>query len=177
MSAVSLTVAAPLLAVLAAATLCDLRTRRIPNGLTFGGAALGLLINAATLGASALGLAALGFGICLACMLPFYLRGGMAAGDVKLMAMVGAFLGPTNGFAAWLLTLLAGALLAVLVIAMRKVQQAGLPLLYAAASFSPLAARAARPMQRLDKIPYAAAIALGTFAVVSQSPWLTNLFR
>lgn len=173
MPPVSLTVAAPLLALLAAATLCDLRTRRIPNGLTLGGAALGLLINTAAFGAGALGHAVLGLALCLGCMLPFYIGRGMAAGDVKLMAMVGAFLGPINGFAAWLLTLVAGALLALLGIGLRRFVQAAVPLLLATAKLSALAACSARPMQGLGKIPYAAAIALGTVAAVVHS--MTNL--
>lgn len=172
MSAVSFTVAVPLLAVLAAATFSDLRTRRLPNGLTLGGAALGLLINAVTLGASALGLAVLGFALCLLCMLPLYVSGGTAAGDVKLMAMVGAFLGPMNGFAALLFTLIAGALLASLVVATRKILQAR-------GSIVPTASptRAVRHTKALEKIPYATAIALGSAAAVLQPAWVTAFFQ
>jgi prepilin peptidase CpaA len=172
MSTVTFTVAVPLLAVLAAATLSDLRTRRIPYGLTLGGAALGLLINAVTLGAGALGLAVLGFALCLICMLPLYVSGGTAAGDVKLMAMVGAFLGPMNGFMALLFTLVTGALLASLVVATRK-------LLRASGSIVPTASPTSeiRHTQALEKIPYATAIALGSTAAVVQPAWVTTFFQ
>jgi prepilin peptidase CpaA len=162
MSAPSLTVVVPLLAILAAATFHDLRTRRIPNGLSLGGAALGLLINAVVVGPSALVLAVLGWALCLVCFLPLYLSGGTAAGDVKLMAMVGAFLGPMNGFLALLFTLVAGALLAALTVAKRNLVQSRQPLLLHSA---------------LDKIPYATAIALGALAAVVQPLWMTNVFR
>jgi prepilin peptidase CpaA len=171
MSAVSLTVAAPLLALLATATISDLRARRIPNGVTLGGTALGLLINAVAFGAGALGLALLGFALCLVCMLPLYVSGGTAAGDVKLMAMVGAFLGPVNGIAALLLTLVAGAVLAALAIATRKRERPP----HADVSLEPAGAPRAAPA--LDKIPYATAIALGSVAAVAGPAWVTHLFQ
>ena len=71
----------------------DLRTSRIPNLLTFSAAAAGLAWHAfggwAPL-ASALGGLALG----LLLFLPIYLLRGMGAGDVKLLAALGAWLGP-----------------------------------------------------------------------------------
>jgi prepilin peptidase CpaA len=159
MSAPNLTVAAPLVAILFAAMVSDLRARRIPNGLSLGGAALGLLINAVAFGPTALGLALLGWALCLVCFLPLYALGGTAAGDVKLMAMVGAFLGPMNGFMACLFTLVAGALLATLCLAWRKLGSSRLDL------------------QALGKIPYATAIALGGVTVVLQPAWVTNLLQ
>jgi len=171
MSAPSLVVSVPLLAILAVATWSDLRTRRIPNGLSFGGAALGLLINAAMFGPTELGLAALGWALCLACFIPLYVGGGTAAGDVKLMAMVGAFLGPANGFAACLFTLIAGGTLAACFVAWRN---------HVAPRLSMAGSSADRQLEptpigshALDKIPYATAIALGTAAVVLHPKWLT----
>ena len=42
------------------------------------------------------------------CLLPFYARGGMGAGDVKLMAMCGAFLGPVHAIVAVAASLVVG---------------------------------------------------------------------
>jgi prepilin peptidase CpaA len=69
----------------------DLLTRRIPNWITFSGAALGL---AAQIYLSGLvgGLhSLLGMGIALLLFLPIYVFQYMGAGDVKLLMAVGAW--------------------------------------------------------------------------------------
>ena len=78
----------------------DIRTRHIPNALTLGGAALAVLYAAATGGAGGVLAATLGWSTGFALFLPFFLLGGMGAGDVKLIACLGAWLGP--GAAMWL---------------------------------------------------------------------------
>ena len=86
-------------AVLAAvACLADLGWRRIPNVVTFGGAALALVTAAATGGVSAFGLAAGGWLVGLLLFLPLFALGGLGAGDVKLLAALGAWLGPETSF-------------------------------------------------------------------------------
>ncbi len=167
MSAPSFIVAVPLLAILALATFSDLRERRIPNALSLGGAALGVLTNAVMSGPSGTVLALLGWALCLACFMPLYLSGGTAAGDVKLMGMVGAFLGVVNGFLACLLALIAGAAIASLCLAWRKFIE---PQLGAAG-------RGRVSAQALDKIPYASAIAVGAVAAVLQPAWVTDLIK
>ena len=114
------TSAVPLLAIVTFAAVTDLRSRRIPNGLSLGGAALALVVSATLYGAAGLWMAVLGWLLSFAFFMPFYLGGGMAAGDVKLMAMVGAFLGPIHGLVACACTLMAGAGLASLIMAVRK---------------------------------------------------------
>lgn len=72
----------------------DLQRRRIPNWLTFGAWLLALPVQCAMHGAVTGLLDWSGgwlAGLCL--LLPLYLMRGMAAGDVKLMAAVGAWLG------------------------------------------------------------------------------------
>ncbi|MFA9218672.1 MAG: prepilin peptidase [Sphingomonadaceae bacterium] len=114
-----------LLVLLALAVLSDLRTRRIPNPLVFGGALLGILLNAALpsgaglfiepFGAIGLLSALAGLALGLALLLPMYMLRAMGAGDVKLMAMLGAFVGPGAIVGIVVLTLLAGGVLALLV--------------------------------------------------------------
>ena len=97
-------------AFLSFAALSDLRSRRVPNLLTFP-ALLGALLVSPWLGGTsgpaeaALG-AALGFGL----LLGPYAIGGMGAGDVKALMALGAWLGPEAilGACAWALLAAAG---------------------------------------------------------------------
>lgn len=111
----SLTIGFLLLLLLAAAW-CDIRSRRIPNALVFPGAVAGVLFHALlpqeTGGLGVLGSLA-GWGTGLALLLPLYLLRIMGAGDVKLMAMTGAFLGAQGTVGALLCVLLAGGVLAL----------------------------------------------------------------
>lgn len=75
------------------ACVSDLRTRRIPNALTFGAAIAGLLAHTALEGASGALTAGAGWLTGLAIFLPFFALGGMGGGDVKLLAALGAWLG------------------------------------------------------------------------------------
>ena len=177
MPAANIIVAGPLLSILALATVSDWFERRIPNGLSVGGAVIALLINAVAFGPGAFGLAVLGWAVCLACFIPLYVSGGMAAGDVKLMAMVGAFLGPVSGFVACMCTLIAGALLASLCLMWRRLaRRFGAQPQWATSSADQQGEPAPADSRALDKIPYAAAIALGATAAVLQPLWLAAIF-
>ena len=70
----------------------DMRYRRIPNGLILGGALIGTML-AVFHGERAVLEAAGGCVAGAILLAPFYLLRGMAAGDLKLMAMAGIFLG------------------------------------------------------------------------------------
>jgi prepilin peptidase CpaA len=105
-----------LIALLVVAAGIDARSNRIPNWLVFGGTAFGIAYNALFPGfPQGMGsLAALGgLGVGLGALLPFYLLRSMGAGDVKLMAMAGAFLGPWDTFCAVLATFLAGGAMSI----------------------------------------------------------------
>lgn len=92
--------------VVAVAVVSDIATRRMPNIVTLGGLAVGLVIHGARgfvetgfLG----GLRGVGFAIvgAVACgIVPFlaWRKGEMGGGDVKLFAAIGALIGPTLGF-------------------------------------------------------------------------------
>jgi prepilin peptidase CpaA len=114
-----------LCALLALAVWNDLRTRRIPNPLVFGGAVLGVLLNTALpagdglfiqpFGGIGFLMSMAGLGVGLGLLLPMYAMRALGAGDVKLMAMLGAFVGPWSVAGIVLLTLLAGGVLALAV--------------------------------------------------------------
>lgn len=80
-------------ALAAAACWFDVRTRRIPNWLTFPAAALGLI--AATVAHSGPGTVASAAGLLvgIGIFFPLFVLKGRGAGDVKLMGALGAWLG------------------------------------------------------------------------------------
>lgn len=102
-----------LVGVMAAAAISDLRSRRIPNQLIVTGLVLGLTFQAlagwpALLG----GLASAGAALLLGVLL--FAIGAMGAGDGKLMAVTGAFLGPQLTLVALLTAAVAGGVLSML---------------------------------------------------------------
>jgi prepilin peptidase CpaA len=103
------------IAVALVACVFDLHNRRIPNVLTFGAASAAFVAAAWAGGPSAVGASVAGWIVAGAVWLPFYLLGGMGAGDVKLMAAIGAWLAPVAAIHAALYTAMAGGVLAVTV--------------------------------------------------------------
>lgn len=100
-------------AILAAAW--DIRTRRIPNVLTFGGSLLVIVLRGYAGGWAAAGVAIAGWLVGVALFLPFLALGGLGAGDVKLLGTLGACLGPVAAVWVALYTSLAGGLMALAV--------------------------------------------------------------
>jgi prepilin peptidase CpaA len=96
----------------------DLRTRRLPNWLTVGALGVALVARVLTTGVEVWpGVASAG--LAFAFGFPFFLMGGLGAGDVKLMAGLAAFLEPGKLTVALLVMAFAGAAMA-LVVAARK---------------------------------------------------------
>jgi len=106
-------IAALLVATLAVAW--DLRTRRIPNALTFGAAGAALAYAFFTGGPAAVLPALGGWLLGAAIFFPLFALGGMGAGDVKLLAALGAWLGPIEAVWLAIFASMAGGVLAVIV--------------------------------------------------------------
>jgi len=104
---------AVLVLMLIAAAVIDWRTFRIPNWLTIGGMTTGLILNTTLPMQTGLLWALAGLASGLVLLLPLYALGVMGAGDVKLMAAVGAFLGLPEVLFAVLASLIAGGIAAV----------------------------------------------------------------
>ena len=150
---------------LAAAVYTDVRTRRIPNWLTAGMASAGFGI-AFGGGVVTPVQATLGLLAGLALMMPGHVIGATGAGDVKLMAAVGAVVGPEMAFRAFLYSAVAGGVFA-LAVAMRRgilantLQDAGRLVT------APAVARAAiESPSRSNRFAYGPAIAVGTLVSV-----------
>lgn len=102
-----------LLTVLIAAAVTDTRRHRLPNVLTVSAAVLGFILQCWLHGWSGFLNALAGFCTGLFLLLPFYAAHWMGAGDVKLMAAVGAFLGWPDSLLAVALTTGAGSVAAL----------------------------------------------------------------
>jgi len=111
-------VEALLLAVVLGAAVYDVRYRRIPNWLSVSGVVFGLALNTFLyqgwpgLRLSLGGLAA-GFGVYFV----LYALRAMGAGDVKLMAAVGAIVGWQDWFGTFLITAIIGGAMALILVA------------------------------------------------------------
>jgi len=99
-----------LFGLLAVAVVGDLRRHRIPNTLVLTGMALGLAGQMVAGGVAGLIDGVSGMAVGFGLFLLLYVVGGMAAGDVKLMAMVGAFFTPQQALVITAASLIAGAL-------------------------------------------------------------------
>jgi prepilin peptidase CpaA len=102
-----------------AGAIIDLRTRRVPNELTAGLAAAGLLLAALGVTGVTVLSSLLGIALGLALMLPGHILGATGAGDVKLFAATGAIVGVGLVLPAFLYTALAGGVIG-LVVAIRR---------------------------------------------------------
>jgi len=102
------------------ATVVDIRSRRIPNELTAAMAGVGVGLAASGFSGISLGASVAGMMLGFVLMMPGYWLGATGAGDVKLMAAVGALVGPALAVSAFLFTAIAGGLLAVAVALRRR---------------------------------------------------------
>jgi prepilin peptidase CpaA len=89
---------------------------KVPNWLTFPFIIGGIAYHTAVAGWGGLGWSLLGFVVGLLLLMPLHCIGGMGAGDVKLLAGVGAWVGATVTFYAFCWTSIIGAVLAVLMV-------------------------------------------------------------
>jgi prepilin peptidase CpaA len=166
-------VAAPLLGLLCAAAWHDLKSFRIPNAITLSGALLGIGLNAVLPAGVGFTSALQGFALGLFGLLPLYLLRIWGAGDVKLMAVVGAFLGPVGLCGSLLVSLLIGGVAALLVAWQGRSGKLLLKnlrwMLYEMLFHVQLRRIQAidAPAQSAGKIPYAVPILLGTSAYLA----------
>lgn len=104
-----------LLILLFIAGIVDWRTYKIPNILTLPAAVGALTYYGVGYGGAGIGFSLAGFGTGILLLIVPYLAGGMGGGDVKLLAMIGAFLGTKAVFIAFLYIAIIGGFYAVAV--------------------------------------------------------------
>jgi prepilin peptidase CpaA len=154
-----------LLAILGMAAVTDLRTYRIPNWLTGPAILVGLSLHTLTMQLTGLVFslegAAVGFGLFVI----LYVCGWMGAGDVKLYAAVGSFLGPAQTVSAAIVIALVGGLLALVILGRHQGwRRTGVWLWsYVQTILLTRSVQQLSPVQGvLPRVPYAVAIGLGT---------------
>jgi prepilin peptidase CpaA len=116
-----------LLVLVLAAAVYDVRYRRIPNWLTVAGVVLGLALNSflyqgispAVFGFAGLFFALKGFFLAFFVYVFLYALRAMGAGDVKLMAAVGAIVGWENWFGIFIVTAVLGGILSLVLVIIR----------------------------------------------------------
>lgn len=146
----------------------DLRRRRIPNALILSGIVGAFFCAWFLPGIAGIATASGGLATGLVLLLPLYLLRGMAAGDVKLMAMVGAFLGPWPTVIAVLLTFLIGGVWGVgVIIAKGTVRRALSNVLFIFAPHATFNSPTLAVSGSVGSIPYGAVIAAATLLLIS----------
>ncbi len=109
-----------LLGLLLIATASDIRDRRIPNQITYSGIVVALSLAVLAFSPVAVFSALAGFLAAFIFSLLLYLMSGMGGGDVKLLAMVGAFVGWPNIVDVLFYTIVFGVLLAIIYLIITK---------------------------------------------------------
>jgi prepilin peptidase CpaA len=159
----------PTLVAVLIATVTDLRSRRIPNWLVFPFLITGFAVSGWLNGWHGVAHSAEGMALAFLVFGVFFWLGGMGAGDVKLAAAIGAWIGPQQTMIALVLIALAGGVMALgwaLAggFATELFQETGNLILgrkKQAGDDNPTLPDMARSAMR-RKMPYAPAIAIGT---------------
>ena len=154
----------------------DFRQRRIPNELCLAGILLGVMYHLLTVGVSGAGLSLLSFLLAFAAGFPLWLLGWMGAGDVKLVAAVGAIVGMKLVLPVLAGIAIAGGAVALVYLVALRLQDEPLYVIVASAISSPKSGEVStkNAHESTDEsaavkkkgIPYAIPVALGSLAAI-----------
>ena len=139
----------------------------------------GWIFSLFTLGWEGFGYSLIGTVVGLALLLPLYAVGGMGAGDVKLLAGIGAWVGTTHTTNAFMISAILGAFIAVGMVAYRRAwKKHAKQFVNIATEFVEihdpvkLSEIAAERKQKMLLLPYGIPIAIGTIFYFAYSGML-----
>ena len=104
--------------VLLIAVIVDIRSHKIPNWLTFSSSIIAIIYHTCVKGTEGLLFSLKGLLVGIAVLIIPYLMGGIGAGDVKLMGVIGGFLGYGSVFIAFLCSAIIGGFYALMLLAL-----------------------------------------------------------
>lgn len=108
-----------LTALLMVVTFTDIDEGIIPDVITYPGILVGLGFAFFTIGIKSALIGMIAFGVVFF-LIALLSKGGMGGGDVKLVAVIGAFVGPMNALLVFILSSLAGGLWAIVLLLLRQ---------------------------------------------------------
>ena len=153
------------------AALIDGIKLKVPNWLTFPMVISGWVFSGIFFGWAGLGWSLLGTALGLGLLLPAYAIGGMGAGDVKLLAGVGAWVGVSHTLWAFVVSVFVGAAIALVMVLFRRRwkhhQSQFLSILteiLIVRNATQLSAMAAERKSSMMLLPYGIPIAIGSIA-------------
>ena len=165
------TIVATTILFVALCVVSDVRTLRIPNLLTGPAILAGLALNATFAGWSGLHTSLAGLGLAFAILIGPFAAGGIGAGDVKMMAAVGALLGPRLVLFSLVLGLALGGVFAVVRLARisrlrEKLGTLGQMIGNAVLSASVEPLKVSAQAEGAVALPYSLPLGLGTLGVI-----------
>jgi prepilin peptidase CpaA len=162
--------------VVGIAVITDLRSRRIPNTLTFSALCAAIIIRFAFQGWPGLGVALGGAIVAPVVLLVVHLGRGIGMGDLKLAAAVGAFFGPVAAAVAMLASAILGGVLAMALLMQRgQLLAEFFGLVFVSVPFLKGKKPAGPPANAsalVTTMPYGVAIAIGSLTTLAGYAWL-----
>lgn len=158
------------------AAVIDIKSKRIPNKLVLAGMILSI-ISQVLIEKNGIVEWASGFLTGFAIFFPFYFLRIMGAGDVKLVAVVGGFVGTVAATKVILFTLVAGGVLAIITAIYTGVLRKTLENVRFMVTHAAVKALQKESLKidslniATSKMPYGLAIALGTLTYLTQGFW------
>jgi len=158
----------------------DLSTRRIPNAVLLPTLMTALFLNSLAGGLAGLADSVAGLIIGLLMLMPLHVLGRMGAGDIKLLGVVGSILGAWGAVVAGFASMMAGGILGVLYLIWLVLKPSVVSRVSRVPRFTTekkgaVNDTASSPAVRTAEIPYAVAIAAGTFATLAYLGLLTEV--
>ncbi|MDV2580755.1 A24 family peptidase [Alkalibacillus haloalkaliphilus] len=155
-----------LVIILVISFITDIHKRKILNIITLPSMLFGVGYHTYINGLEGLSLSLLGLLVGFGILLIPFLVGGIGAGDVKLMAAIGALMGAQFVFYAFLLTAVIGGIISLFLMLKNRTLFPFFKRVYFKLIYKQQLADLTEPRKKHISIPYGVPIVLGTFIVM-----------